>query len=205
MPFRRISRTSCAALVVLACVAVAQEEDDDDSKLLEGLMGGVTAGAPNDVKAVMKKMEDGKDLTPGEEKLLQQWMMKRSGQGPKELPTSVEEKPYDAPDACTGSTTATALSEAEWKTLASELRTTWMKSLGAKGVAELDAAIAKAKRPVDVADLGAVLFFGRAFTQAGYVLLVYLGRVPEDEPPTQPAHARIAASPIRRFAMNHPR
>lgn len=173
-----------ASLLLLAAPAFAQEDDEqtdpDDEKMLEKLMGGVTAGAPPEVKAVMKKMEDGKDLTPAEEQLLQRWMMKRSGQGPKELPKSVDERPLDAPAMCTGPTTSAGLTDAEWKTFSTELRTSWTKALGPKAVAELDAAIAKAKRPVDVADLGAVLSFGRAFTPAGYVLLVHLGKVPED-------------------------
>ncbi len=177
-------RLLASLLALVAAPVFAQEDDEqtdpDDAKILERLMGGVTAGAPPEVKAVMKKMEDGKDLTPAEEKLLQQWMMKRSGQGPKELPTSVEERPADAPAQCLGPVKAAGLTDAEWKTLSSELRASWTKALGPKSVAELDAAIAKAKRPVDVADLGAVLFFGRAFTQAGYVLLVHLSRVPED-------------------------
>ncbi|MDP1920561.1 MAG: hypothetical protein Q8L14_30240 [Myxococcales bacterium] len=181
-----VSHAARASLVCLVFATAAWAGDDDDKdqdaedeKMLEQMLGGVTAGAPPEVKAVMKKMQDGDDLTPAEEKILQQWMQKKSGQQPPPLADSVKGRPWDAPAQCTGPSKAKPFSDAEWQTFSTQLKATWVKKLGA-AVAELDAAIAKSKRPVDVADLGAVLYYGRAFTQSGYVLLVHLGRMPQD-------------------------
>lgn len=182
------SRAARVFLLSLACASAAfagdddepADQDADDAKMLEQLLGGTTAGAPPEVKAVMKKMSDGDDVTPAEERVLQQWLLKKKGGGPPPTAHAVEGRPADAPDQCLGPTRLKALTDAEWKTLAGQLQASSVTTLGPKGVAELDAALARTKRPVEVADLGAVLFLGRAFTQAGYVLLVALARVPQD-------------------------
>ncbi|MBL8922770.1 MAG: hypothetical protein JNJ54_28230 [Myxococcaceae bacterium] len=173
-------------MLLVARAAFAGEPEDDkdqdaeDAAMLEKLLGGSTAGAPPEVKAVMKKMQDGDDLTPAEERTLQQWMMKKSGQQVPSKSNTVDELPFDAPAQCVGATQTKALADGPWKTLSAELKKTFAAKLGPKLVAQLDATIAKAKRPVDVADLGAALFIGGAFHGAGYVLLVHLGKVPGD-------------------------
>lgn len=179
-------QTSCVVLVSILFSTSSwagdgddKDQDAEDERMLEQMLGGVTAGAPPEVKAVMKKMQDGDDLTPAEEKLLQQWMQKKSGQQPPPLADSVKGRPWDAPAQCTGPSKVKPFSDGEWQTFSTQLKATFVAKLGA-GLAELDAAIAKSKRPVDVADLGAILYYGRAFTQSGYVLLVHLGRMPQD-------------------------
>lgn len=182
----RHRRTSFAVVLAVAGAAFAGEPEDDqaqdalDAAMLEKLLGGTTAGAPPEVKAVMKKMQNGDDLTPAEERTLQQWMMKKSGQQVPSKSNTVDELPFDAPAQCVGATQTKALGDGPWATLSAELEKTFVTKLGPKVVAQLDATIAKAKRPVDVADLGAVLFLGGAHHHAGYVLLVHLGRVPGD-------------------------